>query len=209
MGIDMFMSATPAPTDQHGRVRYPLRRTERSTMHRRVDALSDRIVMACAETIGVDLEEPDPAAWIRSFLHEAVDAVLVKAPPWCAILQVARPWLVAGGTSCGDMPNDYDHVAALGASGITEAPLGASDVCGTPMLAASIHSEVSSLMEEHVDALLRAARTSPAQRQRVMDATRKAMIADIDSALEAIALSIWSNSSEETISLAFFTAGPS
>lgn len=112
MGIDVFMSATPAPTDQHGRVSYPLRRPERSIMHRRVDGLSDRIVMACADTIGVDPDELDPASWVRSFLHDAVDAVLVEAPPWCAILQVARPWIVTGGTSCGDMPPAYEHVEA-------------------------------------------------------------------------------------------------
>lgn len=155
MGLDFFTAVVPAPISATGEVRYPADAAVLAELHERVDALAVAELLTVAETAALGEPDDDLAEDARVFLHGSVDEVFGGA--WFEMVLAnigGRHWLVTGGLSACDLPYAFGEVAALGASGITDEPLGLD-----AKQLASRRSELSRLGDRLVRSLLPALET--------------------------------------------------
>jgi hypothetical protein len=155
MGIDLLLSAAPAPWREHGTVAHPLARADGDVLRRRADAVPAHVLHAigiCTRNNDLD----DPEAHLRALLHDAI-AEQLELGIGCAVLELDRAWIIGGGPDTSDQ--GHEAVTALALSGITELALDADAGAVSPLVEASRRradeAATATHAREHLRAVLR------------------------------------------------------
>jgi len=187
VGADSYFAATPAPVDKSGRVVFPTTKKGLKILHQRVDDLSDQVLSACARSV----IGQDDAEFARILLHSAVDEMLGDEDAWCQRIDRRRAWVVGGGLSSGEVPENFDSITLLGLSGITDAPLGEDEqAAGSQVLAGKLLSSVLGALGAQLDIWLSASKMGAANRAAVKAEVARSVAADYKGATDAIAVAL-------------------
>ena len=128
MSVDTLTAAFPLPIDATGRSHDTLEGDVLAEFHRRIDALPERVLIACNRAIAGEGDVDEQAEVGREVLHEAVTDVLTADGSFMsyALPLDHRVWFVGGGATAGEVPYNFEHVAAIALAGITDLPFGLS-----------------------------------------------------------------------------------
>lgn len=133
MGADFLLAGCPSPIDRDG-VRLDAE-TRRRVLAVRIDQLEEELLAELADYyLFLDAaEEDDWQGAVRDRLVSYLDVFTEHWRDTASFLVGDRWWVMAGGMSGGDSPSDsYDKLAALALTGITEAPLDATELEHVP-----------------------------------------------------------------------------
>jgi hypothetical protein len=121
MGVDVLVSAAPAPWRRAGVILHPLPPGDIDILRRRSAAVPDHVIHAIGIcTANNDLDDAD--AHIRSLLDDAIIDGLANGTG-CTVVHLDRAWLIGGGMDDEDGGIWNERITALALSGITELAL--------------------------------------------------------------------------------------
>jgi hypothetical protein len=123
MSLDHFAAAFPLPIDDDGAAYDTVDGEILQELHRRIDSLPELVLAACQRGIA---EPDDDPAEARARLHDALVDTLTTEGTFMAYAVALRHrvWFVGGGLSAGEVPYNFENMAVIALSGITDEPVG-------------------------------------------------------------------------------------